>query len=433
MNNEKLLKTKNLINKEMEKLNVDNYTCIMNISKNITITNINNQYESFNEKEEETIKFQIFANKKQYIFSKTGLDNLEEIIRNIPIIMENLEDSEFYDREGNFHEKAFFETNLYKMDYNIPNNFIDSVVNLLNKNINMKYNGEIFLSYLENEEFIFNKKNYEHLRKTSYSDYYISLTEEENNDKYTDYEYETIINPLNPEEILNNIIEKLNKMKIKTQIPVNKYKIIFTQKNSSSLIKMIIKGLYGDLMWRQKSFLLNKIGMKVFGENINIIEKPQVKDSLSNSNVDMEGIHIDEKYLVEKGVVKTMLLNREYADKFKLTSTGNGWDFSIGYTNIYLEPGSMSYEELIKEMNTGIIIHDIIGSGFQVNNGEISVSILGFYYENNIFKGSVTGTLNGNIIDVLSNSLISNDLDLNKSICPSILLKNMTFCPLNEE
>lgn len=433
IDNEKLLKIKNLINKEMNLIKVDNYSCVINISKNITIKNIDGKYESFNEKEEETIKFQVFANKKQYIFSKNGLDDLEIIIQNIPSIMENMEESEFYDIDSNFNEKVFFEKHLYKVDDKLPNIFIDSLLYVLNNNFTDKYNEEILISCIESQEFIFNKGGYEHLRKISHSYYYIILTEDKNKEKYTNYEYETFINPIDPVSIINKIVDELEQMKIKTKIAVNKYKIIFTQRNSSKLVSMVVKALYGDLIWRQKSFLLDKIGIKVFGENINIIENPQVENSLNNSNIDMEGTPINKKYLVENGVIKTMLLNKEYGAKFKIPSTGNGWNFSIGYTNIYLEPGIISYKDLIKEMSTGIIIHDIIGSGFQVHNGEISISILGFYYENNIFKGSVTGTLNGNIVEVLSNAVVSNDLDLNKSICPSILLKNMTFCPLNEE
>jgi predicted Zn-dependent protease len=158
-----------------------------------------------------------------------------------------------------------------------------------------------------------------------------------------------------------------------------------------------------------------------------------VKDSIYNGTVDMDGIKIEKKFLVKDGVVETMLLNREYAHKFDKDSTGNGWDFSIDYTNIYLEPGSLGFEELIQHMSTGIVVMEAIGPGFHSNNGEVSICIKGLYYENGIFKGTINGTLSGNIIHIMENVTIGNDISFESSLCsPSIQVEPMTFAPVSE-
>jgi predicted Zn-dependent protease len=431
---EKLIQIKNNIEKYLEKINVDNYNCIISISQNTNIKTINFNYESFVENEEIIVNFQIFKDKKQYIFSVTGIDNLENIIMEIPNVMANMEVSEFYDNTPIFHEKVSVKKCLYTVPMTIPNEIVDNFfkeIQLINKTENRNIYDSINIDNNKSYKLFFNKGKYEYFKHTESSSYYICLTEDNGNNKYTDYEYETFFTPINEKEIINKITDRLKKIQIKTNLDIGKYDVIFNTSFSYKLVNMVVKALYGDLIWRKKSFLVDKIGTKIFGDNINIIENPHIENSLSNSPVDMEANLIIKKHLVEKGEIKTMLLNKEYGEKFKLPPTSNSWGFAIGYTNIYLEPGT--YKNLINETSNCIVLNSIIGAGFQIHNGEISVSIDGFYYKDKEFKGSVSGTINGHIIDLLSNCLLGDDMDYDKYIAPSILVKNMTFAPVNEE
>lgn len=429
----KLINLKKNIENHLVTIKVENFNCIISIDQNITIKSVNFNYESFIENEESSIYFQIFKDKKQYIFSVKGFDNLENIINEIPTVMETMEPSEFYDNQLIFHEIVSFEKTLYEPSLIIPNEIINNFVNeikLINEKENRNILENINIDNSKNYKLFFNKGGYEHYRHTESSSYSIWLTEEDRGNKYTDYEYETFIKPINEKAIIEKISNRLKKEKEKIDLPIGKYNVIFPNKFSYKLITMIIKGLYGDVIWRKKSFLINKIGKKIFGDNINIIEDPNLENSISNSFIDMEANKIIKKYLVKNGVIETMLLNKEYGEKFKLPPTGNSWNFSIGYTNIYLEPGS--YDNLLKETNECIVLNSIIGSGFQVTTGEISISITGFYYKGEKFQGSITGTLNGNIIDLLKDCLIGKDIDYNQHMAPSILVKNMTFAPGKE-
>ena len=430
----KLINVKKLIENYLEKISVENYNCIVKIHSDTTIKTTNFVYESFIENEKSTVSFQIFKDKKQYIFSVTGFDNLENIINEIPSIMENMEISEFYDNNPIFHPPVTFEKSLYEVPMNIPSEIINNFFAEI-KEINEKEKRNIYeTSSIFNQKshmLIFNKGGYEQYRQVDVSNYYVCLTEDDGEDKYTDYEYETFLAPINEKEIIKSITDRLKKSGHKINIEIGKYDVIFNTKFSYKLVKMVVSALYGDAIWRKKSFLVDKIGEKIFGDNINIKENPNLRNSISNGEVDIEGHKVTEKYLVEKGVVKTMLLNKEYGQKFNLPATGNSWYFSISSTNIYLEPGT--YKDLINESDNVIVLNSIIGSGFQVHNGEISVSISGFYYKNKEFQGTINGTLNGNIIDLLSNCLIGDDIDYDKDMAPSILVKNMTFASVSEE
>lgn len=431
---DKLNSVKKLIENYLKKIQIENYKCILKTSQTTTIKTVNFNYESFVENEESTINFQLFKDKKQYIFSVTGFDNLENIINEVPSIMANMDTSEFYDNIPIFYEAVKFERSLYEVPITIPNNIVNNFfkeIKLINEKENRNIYENIAIENNKNYSLFFNKGGYIHYRHTESSSYSISLTEDDGENKYTDYEYETFLNPINEKEIVKKITDRLQKNKQKISLEVGKYPIIFSNRFSYKLVNMVVKALYGDVIFRKKSFLVDKIGEKIFGDNINIVENPNLPNSLSNSKIDMDANPIIKKYLVEKGIIKTFLLNKEYGNKLNLPPTGNSWGFSIGYTDIYLEPGI--YENLINETEDSIMINSIIGSGFQIAKGEISVSINGFYYKNKEFQGTVNGTISGNIIDLLSDCLLGNDIDYNKHMAPSILVKNMTFAPVNEE
>jgi PmbA protein len=164
------------------------------------------------------------------------------------------------------------------------------------------------------------------------------------------------------------------------------------------------------------------------------VEDPNMHGSIYNALVDYSGIPIEKKNIIDNGIVNSFLLNLEYGQKLQMQPTGNSWYGAIGYTNIYAKPGSFTYEELVKNMNTGIIVKSILGSGFDEETGEISVSIKGFYIENGEFKGTVNGTINGNILKIMKNVELANDMIFDQEMnCPSIELEPMKFAPSSSD
>ena len=93
--------------------------------------------------------------------------------------------------------------------------------------------------------------------------------------------------------------------------------------------------------------------------------------------------------------------------------------------NIVVEPGSLSYEELIKSMERGILIIDVAGihAGCDPISGNYSISAEGFMVENGEITYPVEQiTISGNILDMFKSiSLVGNDTDLELTLNPNML------------
>lgn len=433
----KLQKIKITIQNLMKKINVDSYTCVLTVSQKEQINTSNLENIAFEDISKSGAIFRIFYKNKRYIFTITGLDDLENQIEQIPIATQYMQDSEYYELQGLNHEFVHTKIN----NFIVPTDKFKSITKeLFDKIKSFAINGikliddAIYITNYISTNLTFNGNGFEYLSEKSSAGLYISLMADDGKEKYTSYDDIKLNADTNYLLTINEINDRITKYQQQITIPINKYEVIFHNMVSSNLLEMIVEGLDGELVWQKKSFLMEKIGQKIFNDNVNIIEDPCMPNSIYNSPVDMEGVDIYKKYLVQNGVVQTLLLDREYATKFKQKSTGNGWSFSIGYTNIYLEPGHESLEELIKTSNECIVIMETIGNGFNVNNGEISVCVKGLYYKDNKFQGTVNGTLSGNLIEIMQNIKIGKDIVFDSSLsCPSIKVGLMTFAPLNTQ
>ena len=420
----KSLRTK--IAKLMLDMKVDSYTCVLKIVGKEKLYTSNLSKISLEENETTSGVFQIFYNKKRYILKVTNFDDLQEQIQQIPASTSLMAPSEYYEEKSLYHTSIDYRANNFILPIEKLSTMMDTLFEIVKSYQLIDETMILINSFCDH--LIFNSAGYENYRYTSAAFFDACLLSSDNDSKYTSY-YGTPLSVNTDYKLcIQNMAEDMQKFKEKTIIPIGKYPVIFHREVAASLVDMIISALEGSAIWDKQSFLINKLGEQIFANNINIIEDPQMKDSIYNSPADMEGVAIEKKHIIENGFIKTLLLNREYGTKLNSPSTGNGWDFSIGYTNIFLQPEDHSLKDLIKIMHTGILVMQTIGDGFHVYNGEISICIKGFYYEDNIFKGTVTGTLSGNLVDIMQEVSIGNDLFFKYSLSsPSILVAPMTF------
>lgn len=433
MNNSKstLQDLKSKVQQYMEHIKVDSYTAILRIGSNQKITTNNLCKVALEDHHTFTGAFQVFYNKKKYNFSVTNSDALKEQIYDIPLATASMEEAEYYEFESIPHAPMENIASHFTLSTHELLQVAESLLNTI-KNINL-VDDTILITSSISDSLIFNKANYAQYNHTSSSSLYMELLDNKGEKKYEGSFYGKVYAHMNYQSHVKEILDEIEKSKQEINLPTGTYKIIFHNKVSSELLDMIVNALMGDNLWQKQSFLADKLNEKVFGSAINIMENPHMPNSLYNSSVDMEGTPTSEKYLVKNGVVTSLLLNREYAHKFKTLSTGNGWNFDIGYTNIFLQPGTSSLDDMLKEMHTGIVVMQTLGPGFHVHNGEISISIKGFYVENGSFKGAVNGTLNGNIVHILQKVNIGNDINYDFSLaCSSIEVSPMTFASVSD-
>jgi len=228
-----------------------------------------------------------------------------------------------------------------------------------------------------------------------------------------------------------------------SSIPSGQYPVIFNQDTARDVLSVFCSVFVAERC--QKGFsLLNKgkLGETIAAPHVTLRDDAITEHSLLNLAFDAEGVAATNKAVVENGVLKTLLYNTKSAEKDGVKSTGNatkagfGGAISTGPTNLYLAPGSTSYEDLVAGMKKGVIITGMAGlhSGVNPISGDFSVSADGYYVEDGkIVKPVEQITVAGNFYELLKNiETIGSDLKIRAMGmsgvgAPSILVNGLSI------
>ncbi len=174
------------------------------------------------------------------------------------------------------------------------------------------------------------------------------------------------------------------------------------------------------------SFVHNKLGEKISVDNLSIIEDPFLPKGLSSCKFDFEGVKASKRSIVKNGVLENYFLDSYYARKMGMGPTGN----SGGYHNIIVGHDDLSLDELLKVMDTGLLVTELIGQGVNLSTGDYSRGAFGYWVEKGIIQYPVHEiTIAGNLRDIFKGIVkISNDVDIRRSIrSGSILIDQLTI------
>jgi PmbA protein len=225
-------------------------------------------------------------------------------------------------------------------------------------------------------------------------------------------------------------LRRLGARKAKTaQVPV-----IFDPMVSTSILEHIFEGVNGDSVYRGASFLAGKLGQKIAGSNVNIIDDGTIAGGFGSSPFDGEGVPTRRTVVVENGVLKSYLLNTYTAKKLKLQTTGNAsrglaGTPGIGPGNYFLQPGSRTPKELIAGIKEGLYVTEFLGQGVNLVTGDYSRGASGLWISGGEFAYPVEEiTVAGNLKVLFFNiSEIASDLEFRGSVAaPTIRVDGLT-------
>src|SRR5262249_30353858 len=232
-------------------------------------------------------------------------------------------------------------------------------------------------------------------------------------------------------EAARRTLRRLGARKIaSTKVPV-----VFDADTSRSLLDNVFDAVNGDSIYRQSSFLEGKLGEKIASENVTIVDDGTIPGGFGTSPFDGEGVPSRRTVVIEKGVLKSYLLNTYTAKKLGLKTTGNAarglaGNPGIGYCNLFLQKGTRTPEEIIADIKQGLYIIDLIGFGVNLVTGDFSRGVTGIWIENGKLTFPVEEiTVAGNLKQMLNNiSEIGNDLEFRHAIaCPTLRIDGMTI------
>lgn len=223
-------------------------------------------------------------------------------------------------------------------------------------------------------------------------------------------------------------LKRLNPKKIKSQtIPV-----IFHKRTSNSLLNHFSGAINGKPVAKGTTFLSTELGKQVFPKNLQIIDDPTRKRGLSSRPFDGEGLKMERLDLVRDGILKTWLLDIASAIEMDLTSNGRASRSLAGASspsssNLYMENGKRSLEELMADTGEGLLVTELIGMGVNIVTGDYSRGATGFWFENGEIAYPVSEiTIAGNLKDMFSTIEPASDLEFKRGTdAPSILIPSM--------
>jgi PmbA protein len=216
-------------------------------------------------------------------------------------------------------------------------------------------------------------------------------------------------------------VRRLNSRRLSTrQIPV-----LFAPDMARGVFGHFISAIRGSALYRKASFLVDQLGQRIFPDFLRIHEQPHLLKALGSAPFDNEGVATDERDLVDCGVLQGYVLDSYSARRLGLQTTGNAG----GVHNVSIEPGPLGLAELLRQMDTGLLVTHLMGQGINLVSGDYSRGAAGFWVENGEIRYPVEEiTIAGNLRDMFAGIVaIGSDVDKRGNIrCGSLLLEQMT-------
>ncbi|EIC29229.1 metalloprotease PmbA [Methylomicrobium album] len=201
--------------------------------------------------------------------------------------------------------------------------------------------------------------------------------------------------------------------------------VLYAAEVAAGLLGSFIGAISGGVLYRKSSFLLDSLGKQIFPEFIHIHEQPHLVGALGSAAYDSEGVATRPHDIVSQGVVRSYVLGTYSARKLGMKSTGNAG----GVHNLTIDPGTQDFHGMLKLLDTGLLVTELMGQGVNMVTGDYSRGAAGFWVENGKIQYPVEEiTIAGNLKNMFRNIVaVGNDVDLRGNVrTGSILIERMS-------
>ncbi len=191
------------------------------------------------------------------------------------------------------------------------------------------------------------------------------------------------------------------------------YTVVYVSEALAELLSTtVLASLNGEMVVRGRSYYAGRLEQRVMDERITIIDDGTLKGGDNTWRFDGEGVAMQKKALIEKGVLKGFIFDNYWGQRAGKTSTGNavrgGYAStpSPGFTNVVILEGDASPEELLD--GRVIVVYNVQGAHTaNRETGEYSVlANPAILYENGEARGWIQGaTLGGNLYTELESKV----------------------------
>ena len=217
-----------------------------------------------------------------------------------------------------------------------------------------------------------------------------------------------------------NTVSRLDARKVKT----GHYPIMFAADVATGLMGHLVMAISGGNLYRKSSFLVDHLGKRILPEWFNVSERPHILRGLASTPFDSEGVATKDLEIITDGTLATYLLTSYAARKMNMTPTGHAG----GIHNWFVKSTGQNYEQMLKELGTGLLVTEVMGQGVNIVTGDYSRGAAGFWVENGEIQYPVSGfTVASNLKQMFEQIVaVGSDVETRSQIqTGSILLDKM--------
>lgn len=193
--------------------------------------------------------------------------------------------------------------------------------------------------------------------------------------------------------------------------------VVFDRRVAGGLISHLASAANGSAIARGTSFLKDAMGSAVLPASLSLIDDPMRRRGLASMPFDGEGIATRRLAIVDRGILSSWVLDLATARQLGLATTGHARRGTSGTpspstSNLYLDGGTGSVDELIADIERGILVTDLMGFGVNLVTGDYSRGAAGFLIENGALTDPVSEiTIAGNLKEMLPHLRAAGDLE----------------------
>ncbi len=252
-----------------------------------------------------------------------------------------------------------------------------------------------------------------------------------------DFDFNHFFTGLKRKEIGVRAAQKAVDMLGAKSIKTTKSPLLLENSVASELLDTLTSSFLAESVQKKKSALAGKINQLIFSSLLNITDDGLYPGGMATSPFDAEGVERKRTPLIVEGRLVTYLYDLYCANREGLNSTGNSSRPSLklpprmGISNLFIEKGTVSFEELLANLGTGLLITELLGvHTADPISGDFSVGAAGHWVEQSKRSFPVKEVaFSGNLIQLFQKvEEVGSDLRFFGSVgSPSLLLKKMTI------
>ena len=217
------------------------------------------------------------------------------------------------------------------------------------------------------------------------------------------------------------------------KMPTCRCPVVFDPRVARSFIGALLGAISGPSIARGTSFLKDRLGERVFPNAITIVDDPHRRRGLRSKPFDGEGIANRRRAIIDKGVLTTWLLDLRSSRQLGLETTGHaarGTSSPPGpaATNVWIEPGTLSPQALIADIESGLYVTEMMGFGVNGVTGDYSRGAAGFWIDKGEIAFPVSEmTVAGNLKDMFLRLVAADDLEFKAGTdSPTLRIDDLT-------